>query len=95
MKTLALLMALTATDCQLTMQRLDRGGYREINPIARPFVTHGPAIGYGSCAADLGLEILATHELNKHGHKRAAKIFKWALIGTESAAVAYSVHEGR
>ena len=77
-------------DMFFTMQNAARPHFQEHDPLARPFVTHGPVIAGVSEGLFFAGEIFASYELHKHGHRRIAKVVLLLGIGGNSAGIATS-----
>ena len=69
----ALHMALVGADANFTNYNLHGTGFREHDPIARPFLKNTPALmAYFSASA--GLQLYLPHVLRKHHHHKLAAI---------------------
>ncbi|HZC22739.1 MAG TPA: hypothetical protein VE866_05315 [Candidatus Binatia bacterium] len=78
-------------DMMFTMRNAGKPNFQEHDPLARPFVTHGRAIaGVGQGLLFAG-EVFSSYELNKHGHRKLAKVVLLLGIGGNTAGVATSV----
>ena len=77
-------------DMLFTMRNAARPDFQEHDPLARPFVTHGPVIAGASQGLMFAGEVFASYELHKHGHRRMAKILLLLGIGGNTAGIATS-----
>lgn len=82
-----ILAGLVATDAITTQRGLDRG-YREVNPVMRPFVTHGTAGQAAGSAIGFGAGLGTVYLLHKTHHHKAERIAMRLMIGVQSAVVA-------
>lgn len=80
-------------DCGLTIRNMNRPYFRELNPVARPFVTHGPALAAGYFAATTFATYEVAHQLEKHHHAKLAKIYVVVALGVEAWAVETSIRD--
>jgi len=79
-----------SSDMFFTMRNAGRPDFQEYDPVARPFVTHGPVIAGASQGLMFAGEVFASYEFHKHGHRRMAKIVLLFGIGGNSAGIATS-----
>jgi hypothetical protein len=82
-----ILAALVATDAFTTQRGLDQG-YREANPIMRPFVTRGIAGQAAGSALGFGVGLGTVYFLHKTHHYKAERIAMRVIVGVEGAVVA-------
>jgi len=57
-----------------TNRNMTTGMHTEDDPVARPFITHGAGLRAAYFTGALGLDLLASYELDKHGHRKLAKL---------------------
>ena len=80
-----------AGDSLSTQKGLDRPGYREINPIARPFVqTRAGAIVYAT--GSFGLVTGGMYLAHKTGHHKLERIVPFGLAAWEGFLAARNYH---
>lgn len=79
-----------SADEWFTMSAAGRPNFRENDPLARPFVTHGRFVAGASQGALFAAEVFTSYELNKHGHPKMAKILLLVGIGGNTAGIATS-----
>src|SRR6266481_1732855 len=82
-----ILTGLVAADAITTQRGLERG-YREANPIMRPFVTRGTAGQAAGSALGFGAGLGTIYLLHKTNHHKAERIAMRLMIGVQSAVVA-------
>jgi Domain of unknown function (DUF5658) len=82
-----ILTGLIAADA-ISTQRGLANGYREANPIMRPFVTRGTAGQAAGSALGLGAALGTVYILHKTNHHKAERIAMRMMIGVQSAVVA-------
>ena len=82
-----ILAGLVAADAISTQRGLEQG-YREANPIMRPFVTRGTAGQAAGSALGFGAAIGTVYVLHKTHHHKAERIAMRLMIGVQSAVVA-------
>jgi uncharacterized protein DUF5658 len=78
---------LVAADA-ITTQRGLAQGYREANPIMRPFVTRGTVGQAAGSALGFGAGLGTVYLLHKTNHHKAERIAMRLMIGVQSAVVA-------
>ena len=78
---------LVATDA-FTTQRGLRQGYREVNPIMRPFVSQGTAGEAAGSAIGFGAGLGTVYLLHKTHHHKAERIAMRLIVGGEGFVVA-------
>ena len=78
---------LVAADAITTQNGLSQG-YREANPIMRPFVTRGTAGQAAGSALGFGAGLGTMYLLHKTNHHKAERIAMRLMIGVQSAVVA-------
>jgi hypothetical protein len=78
---------LVAADAITTQRGLSQG-YREANPIMRPFVTRGIAGQAAGSALGFGAGLGTVYLLHKTNHHKAERIAMRLMIGVQSAVVA-------
>lgn len=83
--------AAKSVDMIFTMRNAGAVNFQEHDPLARPFVTHGRPIAGAAQGLPFAAEVFASYELNKHGHRKAAKILLLLGIGGNTAGIATSV----
>jgi len=82
-----ILAGLVATDAISTQRGLAKG-YREANPIMRPFVTRGTVGQAAGSALGFGAAMGTVYLLHKTHHYKAERIAMRLMIGVQSAVVA-------
>ena len=82
-----ILAGLVAADAISTQRGLEQG-YREANPIMRPFVTRGTVGQTAGSALGFGAAIGTVYVLHKTHHHKAERIAMRLMIGVQSAVVA-------
>ena len=85
-----ILAGLVATDAVTTQRGLDRG-FREANPIMRPFVTRGTAGQAVGSALGFGAGLGTVYLLHKTHHHKAERIAMRLIVGVQSAVVANNI----
>jgi len=85
-----ILAGLVATDAITTQRGLDRG-FREANPIMRPFVTRGTGGQAAGSAIGFGAAMGTVYILHKTHHHKAERIAMRLMIGVQSAVVANNI----
>jgi hypothetical protein len=75
----------------ITTQRGLNQGYREVNPIARPFVTQGAAGEATFSALSFGATVGTAYLLHKTHHDKAERIAMRLLLAGEGAVVAHNI----
>src|SRR5882672_7615598 len=70
-----------------TTQRGLSQGYREANPIMRPFVTRGVAGQAAGSALGFGAGLGTVYLLHKTNHHKAERVAMRLMIGVQSAVV--------
>jgi len=82
-----ILAGLVAADAVSTQRGLEKG-YREANPIMRPFVTRGTVGQAAGSALGFGAAMGTVYLLHKTHHHKAERIAMRLMIGVQSAVVA-------
>ena len=82
-----ILAGLVAADAITTQRGLSQG-YREANPVMRPFVTRGTAGQAAGSAIGFGAALGTVYILHRTNHHKAERIAMRLMIGVESAVVA-------
>jgi len=85
-----ILAGLVATDAFTTQRGLERG-FREANPIMRPFVTRGAAGQAVGSALGFGAAMGTVYLLHKTHHHKAERIAMRLMVGVQSAVVANNI----
>jgi hypothetical protein len=65
---------------------------QELDPIARPFVTHGRPLAAAYFATSFGIDTFAAYELHKHRGNRWAQGLLLIGIGDNVAGAVHSAH---
>jgi Domain of unknown function (DUF5658) len=78
---------LIASDAVTTQRGLQRG-YREANPVMRPFVTRGSGGEAAGSALGFGAGLGTVYLLHKTHHYKAERIAMRLMLGVEGAMVA-------
>ncbi len=68
-----------------------QGSVSELNPIARPFVQHGPGQTIGYFVAESGFKIGVAYLLHRTHHHKLERAWEWINIGGSAAGVASRV----
>jgi hypothetical protein len=85
---MGILAGLIAADGISTQEILNSGGrWREMNPLARPFVSHGAPGQLAASVIGYGLSIGTQYLLHKTGHHKLEKMMLDASIGVEAGTV--------
>jgi hypothetical protein len=80
-----------SADLASTRYALDTcGTCREANPLAQ-----GAGRQVAVKAAGTAVALLACHELRKHGHPKAAKLFRWSVVILWGGVAAHNLHTAR
>ena len=82
-----ILAGLIATDAYTTQRGLSHG-YREANPIMRPFVTRGIGGQAAGSALGFGAGLGTVYLLHRTHHYKAERIAMRMIVGVEGAVVA-------
>lgn len=85
-----ILAGLVATDAITTQRGLNRG-FREANPIMRPFVTRGTAGQAVGSALGFGAGLGTVYLLHKTHHHKAERIAMRLFVGVQSVVVANNI----
>ena len=85
-----ILAGLVAADAFTTQRGLDRG-FREANPIMRPFVTRGTAGQAAGSAIGFGAAMGTVYLLHKTHHHKAERIAMRLMIGVQGVVVANNI----
>ena len=83
----SLLAGLVAADA-ITTQRGLSEGFREVNPVMRPFVTRGAAGEAAGSALGFGAGVGVAYLLHRSHHYKAERIATRLMVAGESAFVA-------
>jgi hypothetical protein len=89
-----ILAGLVATDAFTTQRGLEQG-YREANPIMRPFVTRGIGGQAAGSALGFGVGLGTVYLLHKTHHHKAERIALRLIVGIEGAVVANNLFATR
>lgn len=84
------LASLVAADAITTQRGLNQG-FREVNPLMRPFVTRGAAGEAAGSALGFGAALGTVYLLHQTHHYKAERIAMRLMIGGESAVVANNI----
>ncbi len=85
-----ILAGLVAADAITTQRGLERG-FRETNPIMRPFVTRGAAGQAVGSALGFGASLGTVYILHKTHHHKAEQIAMRLMIGVQGAIVGSNI----
>lgn len=85
-----ILAGLIAADAFTTQRGLNQG-YREANPVMRPFVSRGTAGQAVGSALGFGAGLGTVYLLHKTHHHKAERIAMRLIIGVQSAVVANNI----
>jgi Domain of unknown function (DUF5658) len=86
----SLLGSLVAADAITTQRGLNQG-FREANPLMRPFVTRGAAGGAAGSALGFGAGLGAVYLLHRSHHYRAERITLRLMVAGESVFVGNNI----
>ncbi len=86
----SILAGLVAADA-ITTQRGLSEGYRELNPIMRPFVTRGAAGEAAGSALGFGAGVGVVYLLHRSHHYKAERITMRMIVAGESGFVANNI----
>jgi len=84
-----ILAGFVATDAITTQRGLARG-FREANPIERPFVTRGAGGAAAGAALSFGAGLGTAYLFHKTNHHKAERISMRLFIGMEGFAMAHN-----
>ncbi|MGA9041511.1 MAG: hypothetical protein WB421_13320 [Terriglobales bacterium] len=85
---MGILGGLIAADGISTQEILNSGGHwREMNPLARPFVNKGAPGQLAASVLGCGFSVGSAYLLHKTGHHKLEKLMLNASIGVETATV--------
>lgn len=82
-----ILAGLVATDAFTTQRGLERG-FRESNPVMRPFVSRGAAGQAAGSALGFGASLGTAYLLHKTHHHKAERIAMRVMVGWQGLVVA-------
>jgi Domain of unknown function (DUF5658) len=82
---------LVAADAFTTQRGLNQG-FREANPLMRPFVTRGAAGEAAGSAIGFGAGVGVVYLLHRTHHYKAERITMQAILAGESAVVASNIY---
>jgi hypothetical protein len=83
--------SLVAADAITTQRGLNQG-FREANPLMRPFVTRGAAGEAAGSAIGFGAGMGTVYLLHRTHHYKAQRIAMNLIIGGEGAIVAHNIY---
>ncbi len=83
----AVLAGLIAADGITTQHVLNSDGGKEVNPLARPFVTHGAMGQLAASTLGLGFGMGTSYLFHRTGHHKLERIFQNVAIGVEAECV--------
>jgi Domain of unknown function (DUF5658) len=89
-----ILASLVAVDAITTQRGLSQG-YREANPVMRPFVTRGIGGQAVGSALGFGASMGTVYLLHKTHHHKAERIAMRLMVGVEGAVVANNLFTTR
>jgi hypothetical protein len=85
---MGVLASLVAADGISTQEILNSGGHwREMDPLARPFVNHGAPGQLAASVLGYGFSVGTSYLLHKTGHHKLEKLMLDASIGVETETV--------
>jgi hypothetical protein len=90
----SILAGLIAADSITTQRVLNMAGSREVNPLARPFVTHGAAGQLAASSLGYAFGIGTSYFFHRTGHHKLERIFQDLAIGVEAACVTNNLIQG-
>jgi len=79
-------------DGYTTQTMVNRPGFQEHDPLARPFVTHGVAGQTAACALGIGIVIGVQYTLHRTGHPKAATWVGRLFVAGEGANVVHQFY---
>lgn len=79
-----------SADMFFTMRNAARAKFQEHDPLARPFVTHGPACAGALQGLLFAAEVFTSYKLTRHGHPKVGKALLIVGIGGNSAGIVSS-----
>ena len=86
---MGILAGVVAADGISTQEILQSGGrWRELNPLARPFVNQGATGQFAASILGYGFSLGTSYLLHRTGHHRLEKLMLDASIGIETEVVA-------
>jgi hypothetical protein len=85
----------TGLDAYATSVVMSLPGSVELNPLDRPFVSHGDAVLAATWSVESSLSILASAELQRHRHKTMGRALQVAEIAGHSYGAWYSFSHRR
>ena len=91
---LSILAGLIAADSITTQHVLNMAGSREVNPLARPFVTHGAAGQLAASSLGYAFGIGTSYFFHRTGHHKMERIVQNVAIGVEAACVTNNLIQG-
>jgi hypothetical protein len=83
----AILAGLIAADGITTQHVLNTDGGKEVNPLARPLVTHGAGGQLAASAIGYAFGIGGSYIFHRTGHHKLERFFQHAAIGVEAECV--------
>jgi hypothetical protein len=89
----AVLAGLMAGDGITTQHVLSKGGH-ELNPIARPFVTHGAAGQLAASSFGYAATVTTSYIFHRTNHHKLERLFQNATIGIEAECVVDNLIQG-
>jgi hypothetical protein len=89
----AVLAGVMAADGITTQQVLSKGG-RELNPVARPFVTRGATGQFAASSLGYAATVTASYLLHRTNHHKLEHFFQHAVIGIEGECVVDNLIQG-
>jgi len=90
----SILAGLIAADSISTQRILRKPGSREVNPLARPFVTHGAAGQFAASSLGFAFGMGTSYFFHRTGHHKMERIFHNVAIGVEAACVTNNLIQG-
>jgi hypothetical protein len=89
----AVLAGLMAADGITTQQVLGKGG-RELNPLARPFVTRGASGQLAASSLGYAATVTTSYLFHRTNHHKLERIFQYVNIAIESECVVDNLIQG-
>lgn len=90
----SILAGLIVADSITTQHVLSMAGSREVNPLARPFVTHGAAGQLAASSLGYAFGIGTSYFFHRTGHHKMERIFENVAIGVEASCVTNNLIQG-
>ncbi len=83
----AILAGVIAADGITTQYVLNHDGGKEVNPLARPLVTHGAVGQFAASTIGFGFGVGTSYLFHRTGHHKLERMFQNVAIGVEAECV--------